>query len=97
MAKIGICSNCETVYLYHHNLLISFSYSQFENFSAAISKIHFDDAVVYLPDNSEGLVLRTMHKDIRMVFDREEFYNLQQAVAIAQLQLTALFLINEAV
>ncbi|QXV64377.1 hypothetical protein FPZ42_10920 [Mucilaginibacter achroorhodeus] len=66
--------------IWHHNLLLCFSPSQFNSFQQFTNDMSFEDRSFPFPDGSERVVLCTPNRDINFVFTREEWDDFNSAM-----------------
>ena len=79
-ALIGQCPDCQTVYIWHQNLILNFTEVQFHDFRDFARDLDFDERALPFPDGQERAVLRTPHNDINFTFTIAEWANFQAAI-----------------
>lgn len=79
-AMIGQCAECQTIYIWHQNLILNFTENQFTDFRKFAGDMDFDDRALPFPDGEDRVVLRTPHNDISFTFTVDEWDNFQSAM-----------------
>jgi hypothetical protein len=79
-ATISQCIECRTVYIWHRNLVLNFSESQFADFKNFARDMDFEERCLPFPDGLERAVVRTPHNDINFAFTMDEWENLNGAI-----------------
>jgi len=68
--------NCQTMYLWHGNLLLNFTPEKFVAFKKAITSLKYEDCCFSFPDQENRAVINTPHADICLTFSLKEWKNL---------------------
>ncbi len=66
------CPGCNVYYVWHNNLVLSFSQQDFSNFRKIIEHAAFGDTSLPFPDQKDRILLRTPNDDISFAFTRKE-------------------------
>ncbi len=77
---ISYCKCCETIYVWHNNLMLCFDIDQFKAFRDFTENWDHEDMVHDFPDGQERIVLRTPNRDINFTFTMDEWENFKQAM-----------------
>jgi hypothetical protein len=70
---ISNCIGCKTFYIWHDNLMLSFSEEAFSSFKEVLNSLSFEDRCLPFPGGEERIILHTPHDDISFAFAEEEF------------------------
>ena len=73
---ISQCIQCSTIFLWHNNLLLSFTPTEFSSFQQVTSRFTFDEDCVPFPDHLMRLVMQLPEKQIGFAFTYEEWSDL---------------------
>ena len=73
---ISQCIHCNTIYLWHNNLLLSFTPAEFTTFQEVTSRFKFDEDAIPFPDHLMRLVMQLPEKQIGFAFTEEEWHDL---------------------
>lgn len=83
------CMDCKIVNIWNRNVLITFSFEQFDAFVNSTRGLQFDDYIEHHPDGLEVVILASPSPDISLVFTRVEWHEffaaLHQAVYMQQI------------
>ncbi|QNF32230.1 hypothetical protein HUW51_05605 [Adhaeribacter swui] len=82
---ISQCLHCQTLYLWHNNLLLSFTSAEFATFQEITNRFTFDEDAVPFPDYQMRLVMQLPEKQIGFAFMEEEWHDLQVVIREAML------------
>lgn len=66
------CPCCDVIYIWHNNLLLSFSMADFITFKNVIEKTSFTENCLPFPDKRNRIILRTPNDDISFAFTHRE-------------------------
>jgi len=66
------CPCCDVIYIWHNNLLLSFSMPDFITFKNVIEKTSFTENCLPFPDKRNRIILRTPNDDISFAFTLRE-------------------------
>ncbi|WP_237073502.1 DUF6686 family protein [Mucilaginibacter mali] len=94
-AIISHCADCQTVFIWHNNLVLNFTRNQFADFRRFADDMDFDDRALPFPDGYDRAVLRTPHNDINFAFTLGEWDNFKQAMDEAAYMLEVYSLMGE--
>jgi hypothetical protein len=61
---ISQCIHCQTLYLWHNNLLLRFTSEEFTTFQEVTSRFTFDEDAILFPDHLMRLVMQLPEKQI---------------------------------
>lgn len=70
---ISQCVDCRGLFIWHNNLMLSFSQEDFRQFNKTIHKLPFDRHSYPFPDGQQRMVLRSPREDISFCFVKSEF------------------------
>ncbi len=84
---ISHCVNCQTLFIYFNQLVLSFKPIQFEVFCDSVNDVSFEHCAVPFPNGEDKVVIRSPHEDIRFAFGIEEWFCLVNLVNEAKLML----------
>src|SRR4051812_16184242 len=70
---ISQCNDCQGLFIWHNNLMLSFSQEDFRQFNQTIHSLPFDGHSYSFPDGENRMILRTPNIDISFCFRRKEF------------------------
>ena len=70
---ISRCTDCDGLFIWHNNLMLTFSKEEFRHFNKTVHRLPFDGHSYPFPDGEERMILRTPHLDISFCFRRSEF------------------------
>jgi hypothetical protein len=82
-AVICDCPECGMISIWHQNLMLSFTPGQMAEFHQFTRELKFDDRSFPFPDGSERAVVCTPNQDINFVFTKNEWRDLNSAMAEA--------------
>ncbi|WP_110587374.1 DUF6686 family protein [Mucilaginibacter sp. Mucisp86] len=70
---VSRCSECQCLFIWHHNLILSFTPDQFIQFKNFAIDLDFGDHSFPFPDGQERVVMRTPVNDIQLTFTVDEW------------------------
>lgn len=79
-AQISHCMHCQTVFIWHSNLLLNFSPQDFQFFRETMNRQDFVDCCMVFPDGAERVIIHAPCKDISFTFTQDEFNDLRDAI-----------------
>ncbi|RVU01472.1 hypothetical protein EOD41_05775 [Mucilaginibacter limnophilus] len=77
---ISFCKCCNTLYIWHNNIMLSFTAEQFKSFKKYSEDLDLEDMLHDFPDMCERIILRTPHRDISFTFTLGEWYYFKEAM-----------------
>ena len=77
---ISRCSECRCVFIWNHNLILSFTPEQFMQFKGFAAELDFTGHSFPFPDGQERVVMRTPTNDIQFTFTPDEWEDFQAAM-----------------
>lgn len=77
---INRCAGCRCIYIWNHNLILTFSGEQFASFRKFATELDFDHDAFPFPDAEDRVVMRTPLKDIQLTFTRPEWLDFNSAM-----------------
>lgn len=77
---VSYCVHCDTIYLWHNNLLLTFNPEEFTAFHAALNRMEFEECCLLFPDYIERLIMHSPVHNVRFTFTAPEWRQLKQAV-----------------
>jgi hypothetical protein len=77
---ISQCTDCRAIYIWHQNLILNFTESQFNDFKNFANDMDFEERLLPFPDGEDRAVLRTPHSDINFTFTYPEWENFKAAI-----------------
>jgi hypothetical protein len=84
-AHISHCAHCQTVYIWHNNLLLNFSPKDFQLFHETLLQQRFYDCCMLFPDGEERVVVHSPCRDISFTFTQAEWQDMRDAMEEAVL------------
>ncbi len=78
--EIGHCVHCKTIFLWHANILLSFSEEKFAEFRSAVHQYDFASCAMTFSDNIDRISVCTPSSDVNLVFDKLEWAALLHAI-----------------
>ena len=69
-AQISHCIHCQTIYIWHNNLLLNLSPQDFRYFKETMNRQAFDDCCMVFPDGEERVIIHAPCKDISFTFSQ---------------------------
>lgn len=84
-AHISHCANCQTVYIWHNNIVLNFTPKDFQLFHEAMERQDFYDCSMMFPDGEERVVVHSPCRDISFTFTLPEWLNMKDAMNEAML------------
>lgn len=84
-AHISHCTNCQTVYIWHNNLVLNFTPPDFQLFCETLEQQEFYDCSMMFPDGEERVVVHSPCRDISFTFTQPEWLNMKEALQEAVL------------
>ncbi|QHS60940.1 DUF6686 family protein [Chitinophaga agri] len=79
-AQISHCANCQTVYIWHNNLLLNFSPHDFQLFHETMQQQEFYDCSMMFPDGEERIIVHSPCRDISFTFTQPEWMDMKEAM-----------------
>lgn len=80
---ISRCSECNCLFIWNHNLILSFTTDQFMQFKDFSAEFEFAGHSFPFPDGEERMVMRTPTNDIQFTFTIHEWEDFQAAMTEA--------------
>jgi hypothetical protein len=77
---ISRCSECRCVFIWNHNLILSFTPEQFMQFKGFAAELDFTGHSLPFPDGQERVVMRTPTNDIQFTFTTDEWEDFRAAM-----------------
>lgn len=77
---VSRCVSCGIIYLWHKNLLITYSNKEFSNFKSVMDQLYFEECSVGFPDGQERIIVRTPYKNISFSFDLREWLEFRDMI-----------------
>jgi hypothetical protein len=77
---ISRCSECHCVFIWNHNLILSFTPEQFTQFRDFAADLDFDGHSFPFPDGQERIVMHTPVSDIQFTFTPHEWEDFHAAM-----------------
>ena len=84
VAHISYCSQCKFIYIWHHNIMLTFSITQFKAFKKHTESPDFNEDFYSFPDGENRLILHTPNSDICFSFTEDEWTNFYAAMEEAE-------------
>ncbi|UPK69584.1 DUF6686 family protein [Chitinophaga filiformis] len=82
-AHISHCANCQTVYIWHNNLVLNFTPQEFQLFYESLEHQQFHDCSMTFPDGEERVVVHSPYRDISFTFTKQEWRDMKEAMSEA--------------
>lgn len=79
-AHISHCTHCQTMYIWHNNLMLNFAPEDFQQFRQMLSRQEFYDCCMLFPDGEERVIIHAPTKDVSFTFTRAEWLDLKEAM-----------------
>lgn len=79
-AQVSHCVHCQTVFIWHNNLLLNFTPQDFQAFRETMNRQDFYDCCMPFPDGEERVIIHAPSKDISFTFTKDEFADLRDAI-----------------
>ncbi|MDQ4141646.1 MAG: hypothetical protein M3142_14145 [Bacteroidota bacterium] len=73
---ISQCLHCQTIFLWHNNLLLSFTQAEFLSFQKVTTQFDFTEHSLPFPDNINRLVIQLPQQQVGFAFTNEEWEDL---------------------
>lgn len=77
---ISRCAECRCIFIWHNNLILSFTIDQFIQFRNFAADLKFDSHSFPFPDGEERIVMRTPVNDIQLTFTPDQWENFHAAM-----------------
>jgi len=77
---ISRCTECRCMFIWHNNLILSFSIQQFMQFKNFAADLSFDAHSFPFPDGQERVVMRTPVDDVQLTFTTKQWENFHAAM-----------------
>ncbi|MGZ3874850.1 MAG: hypothetical protein ACXVJD_18160 [Mucilaginibacter sp.] len=77
---ISRCAECRCIFIWHNNLILSFSVEQFVLFRDFTIGLEFNDHSFPFPDGQERVVMRTPVNDLQLTFTTDQWENFHAAM-----------------
>lgn len=77
---ISHCTHCQTMYIWHNNLMLNFTPDDFQIFREMLRLQEFYDCCMLFPDGEERMIINAPCKDISFTFTRGEWLDLKEAM-----------------
>lgn len=77
---IRSCINCKVFYLWHNNLLLTFTDKAFTAFYQVVEALSFHKNCLPFPDDEDRVILHTPNDDICFAFKVDEFVLFKEAM-----------------
>ncbi|SFO23461.1 hypothetical protein SAMN05428949_4592 [Chitinophaga sp. YR627] len=84
-AQISHCANCQTVYIWHNNLILNFTPKDFQLFHETLEHQDFYDCSMMFPDGEERVIVHSPCRDISFTFTLQEWLDMKEAMGEAVL------------
>jgi hypothetical protein len=79
-AHISQCSHCQTMYIWHSNLMLNFTPETFEEFREILFRQEFHDCCMLFPDGEERVIIHAPWRDLSFTFTYTELRDLKEAI-----------------
>ncbi|SEW02583.1 hypothetical protein SAMN05428988_1375 [Chitinophaga sp. YR573] len=79
-AHISHCTHCQTMYIWHNNLMLNFTPEDFEEFRYILNRQEFHDCCLLFPDGEERVIVHAPCRDISFTFTRGQLEDLKAAM-----------------
>ncbi|AMR34298.1 hypothetical protein A0256_24015 [Mucilaginibacter sp. PAMC 26640] len=79
-AVISRCAECQCIFIWNRNLILSFTPGQFTEFKEFSADLDFVKNSFPFPDGQERIVMRTPTNDIQFTFTIDEWEDFQAAM-----------------
>ncbi|WP_442794539.1 DUF6686 family protein [Pelobium manganitolerans] len=83
-AHISYCAQCKHIYIWHRNLMLTFSDAQFRSFKKYTESPDFNESFYRFPDGENRLILHTPNADICFAFTEDEWTDFYAAMEEAE-------------
>lgn len=80
LTEIDYCVKCRSVFLWHNNILMTFSEDEFSTFHRTLGQYSFSDCSMLFSDNVQRISICTPYNNINLVFDLVQWLDLRQAM-----------------
>ena len=77
---VSRCGECRCMFIWHNNIILSFSTEQFVQFKEFAAELAFTDHSFPFPDGQERVVMRTPVNDVQLTFTTEQWENFHAAM-----------------
>jgi hypothetical protein len=82
-AIISRCSECRCIFIWNHNVILSFSPQQFALFKGFVDDMVFEENAFPFPDGEDRAMMRTPVDNIQLTFTPTEWEDFQSAIGEA--------------
>lgn len=82
-AVISHCTTCRLLYIWHGNLMLSFTPEEFNLFVSMTEEIDFEACEFPFADGTGRIIIKTPNPDIGFTFTQPEWQNFKKALAEA--------------
>lgn len=79
-SHISHCKYCQTIYLWHNNLLLNFTPEDFRQFRETMNQQEFYDCSLLFPDEEERVIIHAPWRNISFSFTQKEWNDLKGAM-----------------
>jgi hypothetical protein len=83
--EVSYCHGCKTFFLWHKNILMSFSEEEFSSFCQAMHCYEFSECAWPFSDGISRLSVCTPYDQVNFVFEEEEWKDMLRALDEAAL------------
>ncbi|WP_235833070.1 hypothetical protein [Arcticibacter tournemirensis] len=77
---VSQCVHCRVLFIWHGNILLSFTSEKFSSFRRAINSFGYEVQYQYFADGEERLVVSTPNPEISFAFTAEEWASFKNAL-----------------
>lgn len=70
---VSQCLHCHVLFIWHQNLLLSFTPEKFKSFRRTINSIEYEAHSNYFPDGKERAIVSTPNPEISFAFTSDEW------------------------
>ncbi len=80
LTEIDYCVKCRSVFLWHNNILMTFSEEEFSTFHSTLGQYDFSECSMLFSDKVHRISICTPYNAINLVFDLTQWLDLRQAM-----------------
>ena len=77
---ISRCAECQCIFIWNTNIIVSFSTEQFILFKDFINELSFEEHCFPFPDGQDRVMMRTPVDNIQLTFTPDEWEDFHEAV-----------------
>ncbi|WP_374163881.1 hypothetical protein [Arcticibacter sp. MXS-1] len=70
---VSQCLHCQVLFIWHHNLFLSFSPKKFTAFCDAVNQLDYDQCAFPFPDGEERAIIASPNPEISFTFTYDEW------------------------